>query len=116
MLHIQQRYSYASVILHIASWRKSKKILKTKIFGGINWLRLSFLLPFKHYLYIAAFVCIICCILKLLSYYKETAGVIGHELLHVYGFGHTVMLNREVHYSNWFLAKIEQANITDFDV
>ena len=54
-----------SFILPIASSRKPKKILKTKIVGGINWLGLSFLLLFNLYLFLVTYICIICYILNL---------------------------------------------------
>ena len=49
-----------SFIFSIPSCRKSKKTLKTKIVGGIDWLGLSFSLYFKLYLYLATYICIFC--------------------------------------------------------
>ena len=54
-----------SSIFSIPSCKKSKKTLKTKIVGGINWLELLFSLYFKLYLCLVTYFCIICYFLNL---------------------------------------------------
>ena len=54
-----------SFIFSIASCEKSKKTLKTKIVGYLNWLELLFSLYFKLYLCLVTYICIICCFLNL---------------------------------------------------
>ena len=54
-----------SFIFSIPCCKKSKKTLKTKIVGGIDWLGLSFSLYFKLYLYLVTYICILCYFLNL---------------------------------------------------